>query len=94
MKQYRGIHKNTLHQPQNTNSLRDMGDNTTYMVFEGEPAVNFTPRIKRLGQVQMETPDKTKSPWGGFTIMHLLTTKALVLLEFSIMHQWLVNNCQ
>ena len=26
------------HQPPNTNVLRDAVDNTTYMVFEGEPA--------------------------------------------------------
>ena len=40
-KQHRGIHKDTLHQPQNTNSLRDTGDKKTHMVFEGEPAVKF-----------------------------------------------------
>ena len=38
MKQRRGVQKDTLHQPQNTNSLRDMRDNTTHMVFGGEPA--------------------------------------------------------
>ena len=41
MKQHRDVHKDTLHQPQNTNSLRDTRDNTTYMVFEGEPAVKL-----------------------------------------------------
>ena len=40
-KQHRGVHKDTLHQPQNTNSLRDTRDNTAHMVFEGEPAVKL-----------------------------------------------------
>ena len=70
-KQHRCIHEDTLHKPQNTDSLRDTGDDTMRMVFES----NFTPRMSRLGLVQMETPDKTKSPWGGFTVLDLLTTK-------------------
>ena len=37
-KQNRVVHKGTHHQPQNTFFLRDTGDNTTHMVFEGEPA--------------------------------------------------------
>ena len=32
-KQHRLIHKDTFLQPQNTNSLRDTGDNTTHMVL-------------------------------------------------------------
>ena len=40
-KQHRGVHKDPLHQPQNTNSLKDTRDNTTHMVFEGEPAVKL-----------------------------------------------------
>ena len=40
-KQYRGIHKDMLHQPQNTNSLRDPKDNTAHMTFKGEPAVKL-----------------------------------------------------
>ena len=38
-KLHRGVHKDTLHQPQNTNYLRDTIDNTPHMIFEGEPAV-------------------------------------------------------
>ena len=52
---------------------------------------NFTPRIATLGLAQMETPDKTTSPWGGFTVLDLLTTKALVLLGISTVHQWLLE---
>ena len=56
--------QDTLHQPQNTNSLRDKGDNTTHMVLEvdGEPAVKFHAKNVKVGLGQMETPDKTKSP--------------------------------
>ena len=87
-KQHRGVHKDTLHQPQNTNSLRDTGDITTHMVYEGEPAVKLHAKNIKVG-TQMETPDKIKSPWGGLTVLDLVTTKALVLLGFHIMHQWL-----
>ena len=55
-KQHRGVHKDKLHQRQNSNSLRDTGNNTTHMVFEGERMLsNFTPRMSRLGLAQMET---------------------------------------
>ena len=43
----------------------------------------------RLGPTQIETLDKTKSLRGGPTVLDLLTTKALILFGFSIMHQWL-----
>ena len=48
-KQQRGVHKDMLHQPQNTNSLRETGDNTTYMVFEGEPAVKLHAKNAEVG---------------------------------------------
>ena len=48
---------------------------------------NFTQRISTLGLAQMETVERIKSSWGGFTVQNLLTTKALVLWGFSIMHQ-------
>ena len=57
------------------------------MVFEVSLLLNFTPRMSMLGLAQMEIPDKTKSPWGGLTVLDQRTTKALVLLGFSIMHQ-------
>ena len=81
------VHKDTLHQPQNTTSERDKGDNATHMVFEGEPAVKLHAKNVWLGLAQTETLYKTKSPLGGLTVLDLLTTKALVLLGFSIMHQ-------
>ena len=42
-KQHKGVHKDTIYQPLNTNSLRDTRDNTThaYVVFEGELAVKL-----------------------------------------------------
>ena len=68
-----------LKQPQNTNSLRDTGDNTNHMVFEGEPAVKFRALYvisicARMGLAQMEITYKTKSDWGGLTVLNLLTT--------------------
>ena len=39
-----------FHQPQNTNSLRDTGNNTTHMVFEGELAVKLHAKV-----VEVET---------------------------------------
>ena len=47
---------------------------------------NFTPRMSRLRLARIETTDKTKPPWGVFTDRYLQSTKALVLLGFSIMH--------
>ena len=47
---------------------------------------SFTSRISRLGLAQTKTTDKTKSQWGGFTVLDLLTTKALVLSGFGIVH--------
>ena len=78
-KQHRGVHNDTLHQSQNTNSLRDTRGYTARMVVECEPTVKLA---------HMETPDRTKSPWGWFTVLDLLKTKAVVLWGFSIMHQW------
>ena len=41
MKLHRVVHKDMLHQSQNTNSLRDTRDNTTHMVFECELAAKL-----------------------------------------------------
>ena len=91
--------KVTLHQLQNTNSLRDTGDNTTDMVFEDEPAVKLHAKNDRVGTsangtsaglgLAQPSPWWLASPWGGLTLLDLLTTKALVLLGFSILHEWL-----
>ena len=68
-KQHRGLHIDTLPQPQNTNTLRDTRDNTRTWSSKMSRLSNFTPRISRLELAQMETTDKTKSPCGGFTVM-------------------------
>ena len=67
------------------------------MVFEGKLAAKLHAKDVEVGtsanrnpiqdQVTMETRDKAKSPWGGFTVLDLLTNKALILLRFNIMHQ-------
>ena len=85
--QHKGVHKDTLHQPQNTNSLRDTIDNTAHMVFESEPAVKLHNKNIEVGTSANGTQDKTKSPLGGFTVLDQLTTTALILLGFSVMHQ-------
>ena len=46
------------------------------MVFEGELAIKLHAENVEVGLAQMETLDKTKSPWGGFTVLDLLTTNA------------------
>ena len=63
----------TSHHIQNPSSLRNTRNSTTYMVIEGSLLLNFTPRMSRLGLVRMKTTDKTKSPWGEFTVLDLLT---------------------
>ena len=41
----------TFHQPQNTNSLRDMGNNTMHMVFEGKLAVKLRAKDVEVGNI-------------------------------------------
>ena len=60
------------HQPQNTNSLRDTGDNTTHMVFEGQSVVklhaknvkirtraNGNPRQEQVTMGRVDSPGST-----------------------------------
>ena len=49
MKQHTGIHKDMLCQAQNTNSLRDIGDDTMHMVIKGEPAVKLHTKNVKVG---------------------------------------------
>ena len=58
-----------------------------HMVFECELVVKLHAKDVEVGTSPIGIPDKTKSPWGWFTVLDLLTTKALVLLGFSITHQ-------
>ena len=48
------------------------------MVFKGELAVKLHAKDVEVG---------AKSPWGLLTVLDQLTTKALVLFGFSIVHQ-------
>ena len=59
-KQHRGVHKDTLHHPQNTNSLSDTGNNTTHMVFEGEPAVKLHAKNVKVGASKNINPSQDK----------------------------------
>ena len=61
------------------------------MVFVVELAVKLDAKdVEVVTIARIQTPDKTKSAW--LTVMNLLTTKALVLLGFSIMHQLLQHS--
>ena len=71
-----------IHQPQNANSLRDTGNNITHKVFEGELTVTL-----RAKDVKVGTRVDINHRYDQVTVLDLLTTKALVLLGFSIMHQ-------
>ena len=83
-KQHRGIHKDTLHQSQNINSLTDKGVDTTHMVFEDEPAAKL--HNVEVGSSANGNPRQDQVTMGRLTVLDLLTTKALVLFGFSIMH--------
>ena len=61
-KQHRGVHKDTHHQSQNTNALRL--DNTTHMVFEGEPVVKFHAKNVKVGTSTNENPRQDKVTMG------------------------------
>ena len=58
------------------------------MVNECE-LVKLQAKNVEVGTSSDRTPENTKSPWGGLTVLHadLLTTKAKVLLGFMIMHR-------
>ena len=56
MKQHRGVHKYTFHQPQNTNSLRDTENNTMHMVFEGEICVKLHAKDVDVGTISDKNP--------------------------------------
>ena len=90
---HRGVHKYTFHQPQNTNSLRDTGNNTTHTVFQGELAVELHANDVEVGTSSDRNHRPCghvcplKSSWGGHTVLDLVTTKAFVFGGFSIMHQ-------
>ena len=67
-KQKRGVHNDARHQPQNTNSLRDSGENTKHIVFKGEPAVknvkvgtcaNENPRQDQVTMGRVDSPLST-----------------------------------
>ena len=63
--QHRGIHEYTFHQPQNTNSPRDTGNNTTHMVFEGELDVKLHSKDVEVGTSSDRNPreDRVTTGW-------------------------------
>ena len=87
-----GVYKDTLHQPQNTNSLRTRETIPRTWSSNVSLLSNSTPRVSRWRLAQMETIDKTKTPRRGLTALDLITAKTLILLGFSAMHQWLYHS--
>ena len=81
-----------LSPPQNSNSLKDTGNNSMHIVFKGELAVKLRAKNVEVGTSADGHPwqDQVTRSWTrpGFTVKDLLTTKALALLRFSIMHQY------
>ena len=75
-KEHRFAHEDTLHQPQNKNSLGDTRRNTAHMVFEGEFAVKLYAKGVEVWTNANRIPQKkTKSSWGWFTVLDLFTLK-------------------
>ena len=58
-----------------------------HMVFEGGLAVKIDAKDVEVSTSSDRNPRQTKSQWGWFTVLDILTTEALVLLGFNIMHQ-------
>ena len=84
-KQHGGIRKDKLHQPQNTNSLRDTGLNTKHKVVEGEPAVILHAKNVNVGTIaEMGNPRQDQVAMGR---VDSSGSTALVVLGFSIMYQ-------
>ena len=54
------------HQPQNTNSLRDTGNNTMHMVFEGELAVKLQAKDVKVGTSSDRNPRQDQVTMGRF----------------------------
>ena len=87
-KQHRGINKDMLHQPQNTNYLSDTGGYTTHMIFEGEPAVKLHDKNVEVGTSANGNSRQDQVTKGRVdSLGSIITTKAFVLLGFSIFHQ-------
>ena len=57
------------------------------MVHEGEPAVELDAKNIEVGTCANINPRQDQVTMGGFTVLNLPTTKALVLLGYSIMHK-------
>ena len=57
------------------------------MVFEGELAVKLYAKDVEVGTSSDRNPRQDQVTTGGLTVLDQLTTKALVLLGFSLMHQ-------
>ena len=57
------MHKNTLHQPQITNSLRDTRNNFTHMVFECDLSVKLHAKDVDVGLAIKPPPGHSNQNW-------------------------------
>ena len=64
-KQHRGVHKDTLQKPQNTNSLRDAGDNTIIIIIIIKKYWQCKAGRGRLPPYQSEDPSPTLPTYRG-----------------------------
>ena len=86
-KQHRGVHKDTLHQSQNTNSLRDTGNNTTHMVFEGEPAVKLHAMNVKVETSTNGNPRQDQVTMGKVDSPRSANHESLSFVRIRIVHQ-------
>ena len=82
-KYHRDVQKYSFHLPQNTNSLRDMGNNTTHMVFEGELAVKLHVKDVEVGT------SSDRNPRQGQVTMYDVWVEVLVIV-FTDFLQWII----
>ena len=88
-KQCRGIHKDMLHQPQNTNSMRDKRDNTAHMVFEGEHAVEFHVQSIQVGTSANGNPRQDQVTMGRVHCPTFTNRKSLNFVRIPVIAQLL-----
>ena len=78
--EHRSVFKYTIHQPQNTYSLRDTGNNTTHMVFEYDLAIKLHTTTVEVGTSSDRNHRQYQVTMLRAPVLDLLTTKAFVLL--------------
>ena len=84
-----GVNKDTLHQPQNKNSLRETRDNTTYMVFEDEPAVKLYAKNVEVGTSANGNHRQDQVTMGRVHSPESINQQSISFVRIQLMHQWI-----